>query len=158
MTRSNAREIAMHLSFALGADPQSAREQIERLLDKEHYETIAAEYELYGEYPNKKQLDYIVRLATGIGEHAAELDSYIEKYAHGWKLSRISRTAMAIMRLAMFEVLYMPDVPNAAAINDAVELAKKYEEKETVAFVNGVLGAFSRRELPEESAGEKTEA
>ena len=149
MIRSNAREIAMHLSFALGANPAPAEEQIRLLLDKEHYGSIAGEYELYGEYPNQKQLDYIVRLASGIGEHAAELDHYIEKYAHGWKLSRISRTAMAIMRLAMFEVLYMPDVPNAAAIDDAVELAKKYEEAETVSFVNGVLGSFARNELPE---------
>ncbi len=140
----------MHLSFALGANPLPAEEQIRQLLDKEYYAGIAPECELYAEYPNAKQLDYITRLARGIGEHAAELDSYIEKYAHGWRLSRISRTAMAIMRLAMFEVLYMPEVPNAAAINEAVELAKKYEEAETVSFVNGILGSFSRRELPAE--------
>ena len=144
----------MHLSFALGANPEPTEEQLDQLLDKEYFASIAPEYELYADYPNAKQLDYIRRLARGIGEHAAELDSYIEKYARGWKLSRISRTAMAIMRLAMFEVLYMPDVPNAAAINEAVELAKKYEEAETVAFVNGILGSFSRRELPAEEQGE----
>ena len=85
----------------------------------------------------------------GVDEHGAELDGYIEKYAKGWKFSRIPLVASAIMRVAMYEVLYMPDVPNAAAINEAVEIAKKYETPETVKFINGILGSFSRQELSE---------
>ena len=85
----------------------------------------------------------------GVDEHGAELDGYIEKYAKGWKFSRLDRVASAIMRVAMYEVLYMPDVPNAAAINEAVEIAKKYETPETVKFINGILGSFSRQELSE---------
>ena len=54
---------------------------------------------------------------------------------------------MAIMKVAMFEVMYMPDVPDAAAINEAVELAKRYDPPETVSFVNGVLGSFVRGEV-----------
>ena len=82
-----------------------------------------------------------------------ELNHMIEKYARGWKLERISRIAAAIMRCAMCEILYMDDVPNAAAINEAVELAKGYEEPETVAFINGVLGSFMRGEVaPSEEA------
>ena len=61
------------------------------------------------------------------------------------------RMAAAIMRTAMYEVLYMPDVPNAAAINAAVEIAKNYEPKEVVSFVNGILGTFARTECGEES-------
>jgi len=80
------------------------------------------------------------------GEHGAELDGYIDKYAVGWKFGRISRTAAAIMKTAMFEALYMPDVPDSAAINEAVELAKQYEPPETVSFINGVLGSFIRAE------------
>ncbi len=75
----------------------------------------------------------------------------IEKYARGWRLERISRVAAAIMRCAMCEILYMDDVPNAAAINEAVELAKGYEEPETVAFINGVLGSFVRGEVEPEA-------
>ena len=82
----------------------------------------------------------------GAFQHGAELDGYIEKYAVGWKFSRIGRVAAAIMRVAMYEILYMPDVPNAAAINDAVEIAKGYEGEETVKFINGILGSFVRGE------------
>ncbi len=76
------------------------------------------------EYPDDKQLDYIKRLATGVAAHSAELDDYIGKYAKNWRFERISRVAAAIMRTAMYEVLYMPDVPFKAAVNEAVELAK----------------------------------
>ena len=91
--------------------------------------------------------NYIKNLVIGISEHSAELDGYIEKYAVGWKFGRISRTAAAIMKLAMYEVLYMPDIPDNAAINEAIELAKRYEPPETVSFINGILGSFSREEV-----------
>ena len=58
--------------------------------------------------------------------------------------------AAAIMRVAMYEILYMPDIPAAAAINEAVELSKHYEAPETASFINGILGAFVRGELPPE--------
>ena len=73
----------------------------------------------------------------------------IERYAKGWKLDRLSRTALAILRCAICEILYMEDIPNAAAINEAVELDKSYDEPDTVSFVNGVLGGFMRGELSE---------
>ena len=83
-----------------------------------------------------------------------ELDDYIRRYAHGWKPERISRTALAALRCAMCEVLYMDDVPDAAALNEAVELDKGYDEPETVAFVNGVLGGFMRAEFPKQDGQE----
>ena len=59
------------------------------------------------------------------------------------------KCSQPIMKTAMYEILYMPDIPDSAAINEAVELAKKYEEDETVPFVNGVLGSFLRNEVPQ---------
>ena len=97
--------------------------------------------------PNAKQVAYITRLVTGVNEHAAELDGYIAKYAKNWKFSRIPLVASAIMRVAMYEILYMQDIPNGAAINEAVEIAKKYETPETVKFINGILGSFAREEI-----------
>ena len=82
----------------------------------------------------------------GVAAHLPELDSYIEKYAKNWKVGRISRMALAIMRVCMYEVMYMPDIPDSAAVNEAVVLAKKYEEKETVSFINGILGGFVKGE------------
>ena len=57
--------------------------------------------------------------------------------------------ASAIMRVAMYEILYMPEIPNSAAINEALEIAKKYEDEKVVAFVNGILGSFVRMECGE---------
>lgn len=86
-----------------------------------------------------------------------QIDKYIEKYAHGWKVERISKTAIAVLRCAICEVMYMDDIPNSAAINEAVELAKGYDEPETVAFINGVLGGFMHGEFGEGAEAEKKE-
>ena len=151
MTRSDIREIAMHVSFALGANPQPVEELLDRLLEKEYYQTLAEEDELYAKYPSKKQIEYLTQVSQGLGEHLVELDFYIEKYAQGWKVGRISRVAVAIMRVSMYEILYVPEVPGGVSINEAVEMAKKYEEADTVSFINGILGSFIRGELPEGS-------
>ena len=147
MTRTAAREIAVRLCFSLSENPSDPNEILSRVFDEGYYSSLKSEDELYKEPPDARQIEYVTRLVTGVTEHSAELDGYIDKYSVGWKFGRISRTAVAVMKTAMFEVLYMPDIPNKAAINEAVELAKRYEPSEVVAFVNGVLGSFSRSEI-----------
>ena len=149
MVRNTDREIAIHLSYELNFSGKTAEELLDQRLTAAAFDERAEEEDLYREAPNAKQAAYIRRLVRGVDEHGAELDGYIEKYAKGWKFSRIPLVASAVMRVAMYEVLYMPDVPNAAAINEAVEIAKKYETPETVKFINGILGSFSRQELSE---------
>ena len=149
MTRTHAREIAIHLSFELGFTHESAQEMLDRVLTKEAFASLAQEDDLYAEFPSQKQLSYIQTLVKGVGEHGYELDQYIERYAIGWKFARLPRTATAIMRVAMYEILYMPDIPNAAAINEAVEISKGYEDPEVVSFINGILGSFVRAECPD---------
>ncbi|WP_295748748.1 transcription antitermination factor NusB [uncultured Oscillibacter sp.] len=149
MVRNTAREIAIHLSYELNFTDKPAEELLDQRLTAEAFAGLAEEDDLYREAPNAKQAAYIRRLVRGVREHGAELDGYIEKYAKGWKFSRIPMVASAVMRVAMYEVMYMPDIPNAAAINEAVEIAKKYEMPETVKFINGILGSFSRQELSE---------
>ena len=148
MTRSNAREIAVHLCFS----DQTAEELLEDSLSRENFAQLKDEEPLYGEYPNEKQRQYITALVKGVYDHGAELDGYISKYAIGWSFSRISRMTAAVMRVAMYEILYMPDIPAAAAINEAVELARRYDAPEAASFANGILGAFVRGELPPERA------
>lgn len=152
MTRHNAREIAVRLTFALGFSRLTADELLERELTPERFALLAEEDGLYREFPNGKQKNYITGLVKGVFDHGAELDGYIEKYAVGWKFGRIDRVAAAVMRVAMYEVLYMPDIPNRAAVNAAVELAKQYLDTDVVRFVNGILGSFVRAEFPEENA------
>ena len=150
MTRSTAREIAMHMTFELAFSDIKVEELLERQLNAEAFAARAADEPLYAEYPDQEQENYIRTLVRGVAEHGFELDSYIEKYAKGWRFSRIDRVAAAIMRVTMFEILYRPDVPNKVAINEAVEIAKGYVDGDVVKFVNGILGSFVRAEFPEQ--------
>ena len=147
MTRSNAREIAVQLIFSLGFGNLSAQEVLDSQLTTERFAELAEENALYAQFPNEKQQQYIRDLVQGVFSHGPELDDYISRYAVGWSFARIPRMAAAIMRTAMYEVLYVPDVPNAAAINEAVEIAKRYETQEVFSFVNGILGSFVRAEF-----------
>ncbi len=143
MNRKTAREIAMHIIFASGFQTV---EVLADCLDAERFKAISDDCPAYASPPDDSQREYISRLVSGVLDHALELDSYIEKYSIGWKYGRISRVASSIMRLCMFEVLYMPDIPDSASINEAVDLAKKYETEDAAAFINGILGSFIRKE------------
>lgn len=147
MTRTAAREIAIALGFSAADGAEAAEESMDRFFEPEHYASMAEENPLFAEFPDERQMAYIRTLVRLIAEHRSELDAYIEKYARGWKVGRISRTASAILRCAISEILWLPDVPNAAAINEAVELAKKYEDEDVVSFINGILGGFIRGEV-----------
>ena len=150
MTRKTAREIAIQLGFAATASKQSAGELFDSFFDKEHYASLSSEYELFAEYPDERQMDYIRRLTALAEENRSEIDGFIERYAKGWRIERISRTALAVLRCAVCEILYMEDIPASVSINEAVELDKGYDEPDTVAFVNGVLGGFMRGEFAEQ--------
>lgn len=149
MKRSTAREIAMHLSYASVMNPLPMEEQLEVFFSPEHYATLAEEDEAYAEKPDWDQLEYIRRVASGVAEHAPELDGYIEKYAVNWSFARISRVCAAILRVAMYEILYLPEVPYKVAANEAVNLTKLYEDSPAASFVNGILASFIREEKGE---------
>ena len=147
MNRTEARELAVRLCYEISAKECSYEDVLSQMFSREYFDSLAQEDVLYSSYPDEKQKDYITTLVKGIGEHSAELDGYVAKYAKGWQFARISRTALAVMKTCMYETMYMPEIPRRAAVNEAVELAKKYDAPETVAFVNGVLGSFLREEL-----------
>ena len=148
MTRSNAREIACHLVFEMNFNNITAGEALQTLMDDGYYPTLKTETDVYAEKPDGKQLEYLTSVVQGVQAKREELEGYIRKYAIGWDLKRISRTARAIMLLAMYECLYVHDVPTSAAISEAVELTRKYEDEDVVSFVNGILGAFAREVAP----------
>ncbi len=144
MTRSNVRELIVHLIYELdytGEDPATA---ITTRLSGEYYSRLAEENEIYTEHPGKKQVAYIHSCVEGVMARSAELDEIISKHAVGWKLHRISRYIKAAMRLAIFEGLYVEDVPIGVAINECVNLTRKYEDEDVVSFVNGILRNFAR--------------
>lgn len=89
--------------------------------------------------------DYAVMCAKGILANSQQIDELISaNLKKGWKLNRISKVSLAVMRLAIFEMLFVEDVPVSVSINEAVEIAKKYSVPDDSSFVNGVLGAVAK--------------
>lgn len=144
MTRSNARELAVHLIYEMDYTGETPEQAVQSRLDKEYYQALAGENSVYEERPSKKQLAYIQDCVRGVAQHKQELDEQIGTYAIGWNLNRISRFTKSALRLAMYEILYVEDVPTGVAINECVEMTRKYEEEDVCSFVNGILGSFAR--------------
>ena len=93
--------------------------------------------------PNEKEADFMDALVAGVQEHVSELDALIEQYAANWRIDRIEKVTLAILRLAIYELKY-EDLPGGVAINEALELARTYASPQSVAVVNGMLGSVQR--------------
>lgn len=146
MNRRNARELVLHLIFAGEYSGMSGQELLDTRVNSEAFEALEEEYELYSKLPGENQESYVADVTKGVMDHLPELDSYIEKYAMGWNVARISRVTKCILRLAMYETLYM-QIPVGASVNEALELAKQYDSEQAAAFVNGVMGSFVKNEI-----------
>ncbi len=126
MTRREAREIA----FALLFENTFSEDGIEAVIaDAKEAETLQPDAFAEG-------------LAIGAATKQEEIDRKIEECSHKWKVGRMSRVSVSVMRLAVYEMLFVDDIPVSVSINEAVELAKKYGGEEDAAFVNGVLGGI----------------
>lgn len=144
MTRGNARDLAVHLIYGrefTGEEPETV---VATRLEKAYYANLSAENDVYAERPSRAQLAYIDSVVAGIANRVEDLNERIQRYSIGWDVSRISRLTRCIMQLAIYEILYVDDVPTGVAISEAVRLAKKYDGDDTGSFVNGILGTFAR--------------
>jgi transcription antitermination protein NusB len=92
--------------------------------------------------------DHAVRLVEGVAENSARIDELIERHAHGWSLERLPDVDRAILRMAVYELLWVDDVPDAVVLDEAVSLAKALSTDDSPAYVNGVLGAVLDAEVP----------
>lgn len=88
--------------------------------------------------------DYAKEVVEGIEAHIQEMDALIEVHLKGWKKNRIAKVSLAVLRLAVYEMKYMPSIPVSVSINEAVRLAKSYASDKDGAFVNGVLGSVAK--------------
>lgn len=129
MARPFAREAAMQLVFEQLFGGDGTAETLVDLID-------------YA--PGESDSEYINTVVSGVKEHAAEIDAEIASCLRGWTIERLSRVDLAILRLAVFEMQHM-ELPAAVAINEAVELTRKYSNESSCSFVNGVLGTISRK-------------
>lgn len=127
MNRKRSREIAMELLFGMTLSKNTLEETIE---------TFMEDYEMK---LNTIDLDYIKEILLKVEENKVVIDKKIEESLTNWKLDRVSKVNLSILRLAIGEMLYIEDVPEKVAINEAIELTKKYSDEKSVAFINGVL-------------------
>ena len=151
MTRANARELAVHLIYGRDFTGEEPEEVVSIRLAKEYYAKLSEENDVYAVRPDRFQMAYLDKVVSGVANRAEDLNEQIQKYSIDWDISRISRLTRSIMQLAIYEILYVEDVPVGVAISEAVRLSKKYDGDDTGSFVNGILGAFARGLTAEEN-------
>lgn len=95
----------------------------------------------------EEDMAYIKAAVLGTIEHLEEIDAKIEENSKGWKKSRISSVCISALRLGIYEILYMPDIPLNVSINEAIELIKTYDEPKTASFANGILGKLEKTDV-----------
>ncbi len=128
MTRRQAREEAFILIF-------------EKVFNQDSVEDIL---ELAAETRDLTPDDYIKTVFSGVYEKLNLIDEIIAENSIGWNIKRISKTALCVLRLAIFEIMFMDAIPVAVSINEAVELCKKYATSEDASFVNGILSTVAK--------------
>ncbi len=132
MDRSLAREIAMKMLYAASLGGEESMNEV--LEQSEQADTLSG-----------SDKTFLENLTAGVTAHQEELDGVIEKYAQGWALNRLAKVDLTILRMAVYEMKYMPEIPVGATINEAVELAKAYGEDKSSGFINGILGSVARQ-------------
>lgn len=130
--RRRAFEVLYGLTFALTESPEDLKRAFEEA-------PRAAQ-----EGDRGDRLDFAWDLVLGVWSCRAELDAIVTRFSRHWKIARIARIELTILRLALYEMLHLPDVPAKVAINEAVELAKRFGDDNSKNFVNGILDAVAR--------------
>ena len=129
-TRRKSRELALQVLYQGEVAGQAG------LLD---FEEFCAHFQV-----NKKAIPYAKKLLDGVLGRKEEINQLIDRYAENWRLERMSVIDRNILRLAVFELHYLDDVPASVAINEAVEIAKRYSTDDSGPFINGILDAMAK--------------
>ncbi len=130
MTRQKQRKVVFQLIYSLG---YQGVEQMEQVLQ-----------EYYRQSNLKEPIAYIDSTLQGVCARWDEINAMIEPAIENWKMNRVSAVCLAILRLAIFELKFNPDIPDRVAINEAIELAKEFGEEESGSFVHGVLSHLAK--------------
>lgn len=136
--RRTARELALKLLFQIDVGKVAMEEVLAQAWEANRY--------------SPDTLEFTRQLVEGTVAQRKTIDSVITKYAQEWSLSRMANVDRNILRLAVYEILYLPDIPPSVSIDEAVELAKKYSTGESGKFVNGILGSVVRHHQPAETS------
>jgi len=134
-SRRQGRTLAFQVLFGLGFDPQEGEAAV-RLAFKRNPAVEECELE--------DAKTFASQLVQGVCENQPEIDKVIGKHSDHWKIGRIGKVELAILRLSLFEILFRSDIPLKVAINEAIELAKGFGDENSRSFVNGILDAVAR--------------
>jgi N utilization substance protein B len=137
LRRRLARELAVQSLFFLDMNEQPIVPVVDYVIDEARF---SEEDRLMTDHDTIENADFVTFLVSGTRTHLAMLDGVLAHYLQSWRIERLSKVDVQILRMALFEMLYAEDVPAAAAINEAVDLAKRFGTEESGKFVNGVLG------------------
>jgi N utilization substance protein B len=129
MGRRASREMAMKLLYQLEIQKDDREAQKERFFEENPMA------------PNDRE--YINDVIDGVFANKEAISRLIEKYSKGWKINRISKIDLSIMRLSIYEICYRSDIPYNVSVNEAVELAKRYSSEDAGSFINGILSKIS---------------
>ncbi len=138
-----------------GLTRKEARELVVELLFETEFKTDENAKEIYALSEENREIpndEYIKGVYFGVHEHLEEIDKVIGESSNGWKTHRLSKLSRSVLRLAVYEMLYM-DIPYSVSINEAVEITKKFDDPKARPFVNGVLNAVKDKLVAEK--GEK---
>ena len=130
MGRKQAREGSMKLLFQMELNKDFSDEALNVFLDNFTFDEMETKYIKESIYCIKENLDVI--------------DNYIENNLEGWAIYRLAKVDLAVLRIAIYEILYRKDIPIEVSINEAIEIVKKFSNEDAFKFINGVLGGFVR--------------
>ena len=145
MARVTARAAVMQMIYEHLAGGEGGEETLQMVYDELRAEGVPGVEAIRDNEPGAADRAYITRVLDGVVNHLDELDREIEAASRDWRVERMPKVDLTILRLATWEILHEEDVPGSVAINEAVELASRYSEPASGRFINGVLGTILRR-------------
>lgn len=130
--RRVSREVSLKVLFQVDLVHANIEEALKHAFENDKYSDDVKEFTL--------------TLVKGVMSNLAEIDKVIKNYTNNWSLDRITNIDRSILRIAIYEILYLQNIPKSVSINEAVELAKKYGTRSSFSFVNGVLGRINKND------------
>ena len=141
MKRQDLRKYAFLITFGRSISFDSPEEALQNFL-----ETFKDDYEKENGKFSANNLEFVKDIIFGINKNIEVIDETIKKYSKGYTIERISKVALAALRVSIYEILFRDDIPDKVSVNEAIEIVKTYEGEETKKFVNGILGNLIRAE------------
>jgi len=141
--RRESRELALQILYALDANPSVGIRETLQTFREEHADVLS------------RVREFAEDLVRGVQEHRTSIDEAIKVRSKNWSLARMPRVDLNVMRIATYELMFRQDIPKKVSINEAIEIARKFGDKESPAFVNGILDEIEACPKTEETSEEQ---